>query len=452
MALRSLRTLTAAFLLTFVVVTLGTAIFTYNTTLATIDRLVRERISDVSEAIAPDGNIPPTSQILARARAMVETRENGDIGFIVTQNGKTLFSNVRIARALPTGFQRMDLRDRVAGLSHGWALTRNLGEGRTLSLIAETEPFDDYHQARIRIYFIGFGAIAAVAMLATLIFGTTISRRIREMRRTVDAIIDGDLTRRIPTDGSGSEFDGQAIAFNRMLDRIEELMAEVQNVSNGIAHELRTPLARLRNQIDLLLSDPEASNIYPKLGVALGEADRLLSMFSAILRMAEIESGTRRAGFVEVDLAALGRTAVANLHPIAEDKGQHLGWDGRPVEPPDEALMYGDPRLLTQMILTLIENAITHTPQGSRITLSLTEREGTLELSVTDNGPGIAGEDRAKALTRFGRLHKSMAPGHGLGLPLAASIARLHGGTLSLGDAAPGLRVTIRLPRREDKE
>lgn len=444
MPLRSLRALTLAFLLVFLGVTITTALVTYRTTLTTIDQLVKHRLADVSSAIAPEGAEPPMPEIQARIAAALNTREQGDLGFILTDDGAVLLSNLTLHRSLPVGFVRVDMNDHIAGLTHGWAFTRDLGLKRRMTVIAETEPFDSYRDQRKRIYLFGFGAIAAIAIAATLVFGATIGRRIREMRQTVEAIIEGDLTRRVPASGTRSEFDLQAQAFNRMLAKINELMDEVRNVSNGIAHELRTPLARLRNRLSLLAGEPAAAPVREEIAAALAEADRLLAMFAAMLRVADVESGERRRRFATTDLAEIARECAETLEPVVQDREQRL--ETGTLAP---ATIRGDAQLLTQMILNLLENAISHTPPGTRILLDLRADGGKAILSVADNGPGIPASEREKALSRFGRLHHSEAPGHGLGLALAASVARLHGGTLDLTDAAPGLRVVVTLPLRE---
>lgn len=441
MALRSLRTLTLVFLLVFTAVTTATALVTYNTTLATIDRLVRNRLADISSAIAPQEQVPPTGELKSRISATLRTRDNGDLGFVLTKGNAVLLSNVTLHRTLPDGFARVDVRDRISGLTYGWALTRDLGSGRRMTVIAETEPFDNYHGERKRIYLIGFGSIAAVAIAAMLVFGATISRRILEMRRTVNAIIAGDLSRRVPTDGSGSEFDLQAEAFNRMLDRIGELMDEIRNLSSGVAHELRTPLARLRNELSLLATAPGPEETHAKIGNALADADRLLAMFSAMLRMADVESGNRREQFAMLDLAKVAAESVEALEPVAEEHDQILALGASRAVP-----IFGDAQLLAQLIINLIENAIRHTGPGTRIDVLLGTRDNRAWLQVIDDGPGIPENERTQALARFGRLHHSGAPGYGMGLSLAQSIARLHGGSLRLGDASPGLCVTVDLP------
>lgn len=446
MKLRSLRALTLAFLSVFLCATLATAFGIYFATFQTIDHLVSQRLESVSAAMAPERETAQARRIGPRIMAASRDRDTGDLGFILFEHGQQIAGNVRVTRPLPPGLSRVDMADRIKGLSHGKVLMRDLGNGLRLAVIAETEPFDHYNAARRRIYLIGFGSIIAIALAAASTFTLIVRRRIIDMRRTVEAIFEGDLTQRVPVDGSGTAFDSQAAAFNRMLDRINELMEELRNVTNGVAHELRTPLARLRNQLSLIADDPAAAPVRPGIAAAQAEADRLLALFAALLRIAEVDSGARRANFAPIDLRALVEENVEALEPVIEDSGHRIA--ALALEP---AALNGDRQLLAQMVVNLVENILRHTPSGTAISIALRSDGPAASLIIADNGPGIAEQDRARALDRFGRLSAggnggNSKGGHGFGLPLAASIAQLHGGTLELSDAGPGLKVTVRLP------
>lgn len=443
MAIRSLRALTLAFLAVFLGATAATATAIYVATLHTVDRLVDQRLVRISDIIAPEGGRFDLSQARARVATAERRRETADLGFILRKDGRQVAGNVTLRRKLPSGFADVNVQDRIVGLTTGRAYSRDLGNGRSLTVIGETEPVDHFHIAHLRIYLIGFGSIIAIAVVATLVFSMIIRRRIVEMRRTVEAIIDGDLSRRVPTSGSRSEFDLQAEAFNRMLTQIGVLMEEVRNVSFGIAHELRTPLARLRNQLGMLAAESTDETVSQRAQHAIGEADGLLMMFSALLKIAEIESGTRRAEFMPVDLADTARQCLEALAPVIEDTGHRLA--GTEIM---EATVVGDRQLLTNMLVNLVENIIHHTPKGTGIWVTLRSEKDVVRLSVTDNGPGIALADHELALARFGRLNRTRSAGTGLGLALVDSIVRLHRGRLSLDDAEPGLRVSIELPAR----
>ncbi len=442
--LRSLRALTLTFLIAFLVATLGTGVAIYTATQRTIQRLVDRRIQVASDAAAGVSGDRSPEELVRRINAATRERDTGDIGFLLLDvSGRRLGGNITLPRRLPAGLSSVELKDQIAGLSAGRALVRDVGRGMTLVTIAETEPFDDYNAARLRIYLVGFGSILLIVVGGLLFFVITIGRRIGETRRTVDAIIDGDMARRVPVDRSGGEFAQQAMAFNRMLDRISELMASISNVSNDIAHDLRTPLARLRSQLALSLRRAETEGQRDDLEAAIAMSDELLAMFAAMLRIAEIEGRDRRAGFAPMDLAALADEIATMMQPVVADGHRTLVLDA-----PAPVGIVGDRQLLGQMLVNLVENALNHTPTHTRIAIGVATAAATAILTVTDTGPGIPADQRTLALRRFGRLDVSRHDeGHGLGLPLIQAIVRLHRGTIALEDAVPGLRVVITLPR-----
>lgn len=436
-----LKALTIGFLSTFLVATAGTGVAIYSVTLGTIERLVDRRIENVSAVLGDAAT--PAQVVLARIAALAARRDTGDIGFLLTDaRGRRLGGNVAIARRLPLGYVTLRSRDRILGLSAGRAFTRPIGPGLRLTTIAETEPFDGYRAERLRIYLLGFGSIVVVVIGGLIVFAVTIARRFAETRATVEAIIGGDMQRRVAVTGSADEFDRQALAFNRMLDRIAELMDGLRNVSSDVAHDLRTPLARLRGRLTTLAAGAGDPAQAAALDAAVADCDDLLAMFAAMLRIAEVEAGRRTAGFAPVDGAALLADVAEAMAPVAEDGGRTLVW-----HPKGQLALFGDARLIEQAVVNGIDNALRHTPAGSTVTLAATARGGLVEIVIADDGPGIPAEDRATALRRFGRLEASRhRAGHGLGLPLIAAVMRLHGGTLVLEDGEPGLVLRLAFP------
>lgn len=438
----TLRTLTALFLALFFVVTVGTGLGTYAATHATITRLVDRRIEAASDIVAGvDPSVDPGT-VLARIAAFGRDRDTGDIGFILTTRaGRRLGGNVTVSRRLPLGYSDVLSDDGIAGLFAGRALVEPVGPAMLLTTIAETEPLDGYAADRRRIYLVGFGSIVAVVLGGVVAFSMLVARRFTETRRTVEAIVDGDLTNRVPNRGGKDEFDRQAAAFNRMLDRIGSLMESMRNVSNDVAHDLRTPLARLRGELSLIAQRADA-RVATDLDNAMAHCDQLLAMFAAVLRIGEIEAGERRADFKNLDLGALVHETATMMQPVASDGGHRIMLEHVP-----SMMVRGDERLMTQAIVNLIENALRHTPTGSTIRVVGEVDRGRAKITVSDDGPGIAVDQRATAMRRFGRLDVSRTrPGHGLGLPLVAAIVRLHSGEVLLGDARPGLTVTIAVP------
>jgi signal transduction histidine kinase len=235
------------------------------------------------------------------------------------------------------------------------------------------------------------------------------------------------------------------VTLNGMLERIEDLVTELRTVTDSLSHDLRTPLTRLKTQIqrgnDADLSDAARREA---LGAAADEADRILSSFSAMIDIARAEAGAARDQFTNVDLRGIVRDVFELHQPLADEMGVELAFEGA-EEPP--VIVKGHAQFLAQLVSNLVDNALKHGSSGGRITMAVRMDHGAAEVEVADNGPGIPEEQRTKALKRFGRLDAARTtPGSGLGLSLAATLARMHGGDLLLEDNAPGLKVRVRMP------
>ena len=264
-------------------------------------------------------------------------------------------------------------------------------------------------------------------------------RRIEAINRTTRSIMDGDLSQRMPMQGSGDEMDQLSSNLNAMLGRIQSLMESLKQVSNDIAHDLRTPLSRLRHRLEVA-RDTAGPDGEPVIEKSITDLDAILDTFSALLRIAQIESGARRAAFSDVNLAQIASTVSDAYVPVAEDRGQRLD-----VKVDHVPSIHGDRELLTQMMANLIENPIHHCPAGVGITVELRQEDGMPVLCVADSGPGIPAPEREKVFRRFYRLEASRTtPGSGLGLALVKAVAELHGASVVLSDNGPGLRVSVR--------
>ena len=296
-------------------------------------------------------------------------------------------------------------------------------------------------------FWYGLAAAVGVLLIAGLVGGFMTRRellsRIHSIRQTVSAIIHGDLKHRLPTDRSGDELNTLSRTINGMLDQIELLVHGVRNVSNSIAHDLRTPLAELRSRLEeLALIRPTTEETYAQIDAAVADVDRVIRIFDALLRLAEIDAGMRRSGFVSLDVAEVAAAAAEFYAPAAELKNIDLRFqsDG-PVRVP------ADPVLLAQALGNLIDNALKYAPEGGTIEVLVRRRAGGAEIAVADNGPGIAEAEKAKVVERFYRGDSSRGtPGSGLGLSLAQAVAKLHGSSLELTDRSPGLCVLLALP------
>jgi signal transduction histidine kinase len=289
-----------------------------------------------------------------------------------------------------------------------------------------------------------FASAAAVTLLLAIVGGVLLSggflRRIDTIGRTSRAIMEGDLTARIPVRGTNDEIDQLVLGLNAMLDRIQHLMEGLRQVSNDIAHDLRTPLGRLRQRLEEARDHAASTTEYATAAdEAIAQADTLLETFSALLRIAQIEAGAQKSGFKHVDLSALARSVGEAYLPAAEDSQHRLVLDIA-----DSVSIDGDREMLAQMISNLVENALHHTPAGATITVAVKQAARGPSIEVADNGPGIPPEERDKVFDRFYRLDRSRTTdGSGLGLSLVKAIASLHGLSIQLEDRKPGLAVIL---------
>jgi signal transduction histidine kinase len=298
-------------------------------------------------------------------------------------------------------------------------------------------------------------AIVLVLGIAGGLFVTRrVLKRVDAMTETTRKIMDGDLTGRLPIAGTGDELDRLAGNLNAMLERIEALMRGLKEVSDNIAHDLKTPLTRLRNRCEEALRLAHDEGAYRKaLEGTIEESDALIRTFNALLMIARAESGQAREGMSDLDAAEIARGVGELYEPLADEKGIALE-----VEAPQPAPVHGSRELISQALANLVDNAIKYGAperaggaaggEPAAIVVCATAEGDRILLSVADRGRGIPEGDRTRAVERFVRLEQSRSqPGSGLGLSLASAVARLHGGELRLEDNAPGLRTVIALPR-----
>ncbi len=346
---------------------------------------------------------------------------------------------------VPTAEGNYDSRLAVAGHGNEPALLHVANIGSYHLLVGRDNVLFEPLQTR---FWYGLSAAVAVLCIAGVLIGLITRRalmtRVYSIRQTVSAIIHGDLQHRLPTQFNEDELNTLSHTINGMLDQIEQLVHGVHNVSNAIAHDLRTPLAELRSRLEqLALIRPAPDETFAEVDAAVADVDRVIRIFDALLRLAEIDSGMRRSGFVPLDASDLAASAVEFYEPAAELKDIELRFSASgPV------LVSGDPVLLAQALSTLIDNALKYAPKNGVIEVAVRKRaDGSAELTVTDNGPGIDAAEKSKVVERFYRGDASRGtPGVGLGLSLVQAVAKLHGCVLELLDQSPGLRVLLTIP------
>lgn len=307
----------------------------------------------------------------------------------------------------------------------------------------------DRFQQLERLFTYGLLGCAIAVLLGAALGGVLIRRallaRVQGISQTTASIIEGKLSHRLVVPHDGDELRQLTRTVNRMLDQIEHLVTGVQDVSNAIAHDLRTPLSELRARLEeLSVARPPDEETFAEIDAAIDDVDRVMGIFNALLRLAEIDSGSRRGGFVDVNLAALGAEVTEFYGPVAELKDIDLCFDA-----PENLRVVGDPVLLAQALGNMVDNAIKYTPVRGAIAIAARPLDlDTVDVVVADNGPGIAEHERTRVIERFYRVDTSRGtPGVGLGLSVVSAVARLHGGGLTLEDNQPGLRATMRLTR-----
>jgi signal transduction histidine kinase len=288
----------------------------------------------------------------------------------------------------------------------------------------------------------------ALALIITIILGVSgalylshkLLRRVEAVAETSRTIVHGDLAQRVPLEGSGDEFDRLSTSLNEMLEQIDQLMTGMRAVTDSLAHDLRSPLTRLKGRVETALRmTPDPGRYRDVLEETIADTDEILATFNALLAIAQAEAGTARENMTRLELGELARDALELYEPLAERKGVTLRQNIA-----DGVMIVGHGQLLAQSVANLLDNAIKYTPEGGVISLEVRNSGTRAELVVADSGPGIPPADRDRVLERFVRLDASRtSPGSGLGLSLVAAVAKLHRAALRLEDNAPGLRVDV---------
>jgi signal transduction histidine kinase len=321
------------------------------------------------------------------------------------------------------------------------ALVSDLGDGIILAVGSDLGQVDELQEAVAAAFLWTLSLAAVVGIAGGVLVSRAFLSRIDSIVRTAEAIISGDMARRVPMRGTGDDLDRLSGTVNRMLDKISTLMESLRQVSSDVAHDLRTPLTRLYQRLEeARMRAGSRSDYESAIEGALNETQGLLDTFSALLRIAQVEGASPRAAFRDVNLSAVAEAVHDAYQPVAEETAHQLEAIIAPGIRVD-----GDRELLTQALANLIENALRHTAPGSKIRVELTNHAETgLCLSVADNGPGVPPSDMPRLTERFYRGERSRTTaGNGLGLTLVSAVAELHGAKLCFEALRPGLRVSL---------
>ncbi len=401
-----------------------------------------QRVTTTRDAVLRDAN---GAAGLARVVAARAGHERGDMRYALLDARGALIAGQPIVAVPRFGWSVMDFVNISSDLDKTRVLASRVAGGGTLIVGADPEALEELDERMVPLFIAAFGLIAVIGVAGAFLLSRALQRRLDMMNLTAEAIIGGDLASRINLNGSGDEFDRLSSTLNRMLDRIAALLGNLRQVSGDIAHDLRTPLTRLRHKLEHAAAGADDPVLLKKaMQDAIAQTDDMLELFAAILGISEIEAGGAGLRMKPLDLSALVADLADSYQPSAEDSGRTLNCDiAAGIE------IMGNRELLAQAGVNLLDNALRHTPAGTDIAVSLGERDGAVMLAVSDSGPGIAREDRERVFERFTRLENSRStPGHGLGLSLVAAIAHAHGGTATLHDHQPGATVMLTLPRR----
>lgn len=417
---------------------------------ATLDATVSNEITE----ILPRGQATSAELAATGVRDALAKRPARIFYLLTAANGRRLAGDLHLAMPTP-GWHTLDTGGAAfaKGVTALRARVVPLDGGAHLLVAADATTIHRLTVLIGRSFLIGFGITLGLGLVAGIAFGRRALARVDAVSMASDEIMAGDFSRRLPLAGTGDEFDRLAELVNAMLGRIESLMDNLRVVGDEIAHDLRSPLARLRETLELALRAPDPAQTDAAIGEALAQADAALALCGAILRLSQIESGARRASFTVIDLGDLLLRLAETYETVAEEGGYHFTATIAP-----DLTIVGDAALLNQLFANLIENTMTHAGAGARIGLSARRRHGsdsnveTVEVRIADDGPGIPAGRRSDAMRRFGRLDQARhTAGHGMGLPLAGAIAGLHDATLVLEDTEPGrdrpgLTVVLRFP------
>jgi signal transduction histidine kinase len=376
---------------------------------------------------------PPEVVLSSSSRQRVAALFNADGSLVFGEPGLSPFIGWREIPADDVGLQEEPEFRSEFVLAYG----RRVGE-RTLVVGEGMDIVEDSREALISALLWSLAFVLMAGLAGAAVIAWRVDRRLGRTEVALTAYASGQMSRRLPVTGSGDELDRVALSVNAVLDRLAALMETTRQITIDAAHDLKTPMTRLLHRLAEAEGSP-ATEAKAVLHSAAADAKQIITTFDALLRIAEIEAGARRARFDLVDLSDVVETVADAYGPEAEQAGQGLETKiGR------ELYITGDRELLTQAFADLVENAIRHAGKGARICLMAMSHAATVEAMVSDTGPGVPEADRERVLARFVRLEASRStPGTGLGLTLVKAIADLHNARLELSNNDPGLRVTL---------
>jgi signal transduction histidine kinase len=408
------------------------------------DRAIAEEYAILGKAYAVAGR---SGLIAAIERSIADERSNGGLYLLADPSFAPVAGNLKVWPPNMKGVKGRDdfsvraLKPDAADRPLLRATFETLPDGYHLLVGRDISDLDEFARKINTALALVLSLIFVLAGVASISVTRRTVGRIEAINATTRAIMQSGLGKRIPLRGTRDEWDQLAENLNSMLERIEMLMAEVKQVSDSVAHDLRTPLTRMRGRLEKAYSRQRDGNDQSLIDETMADLDSVLRMFSSLTRISQIEASDRTSAFRTVNLSAIASEVVELFDAAAEDKGTHLD-----ALVDKEVLVTGDRDLLFDAIANLVDNAIKHGREEGRVTVEVTHN-GSAVISVADDGPGIPDNELQNVFKRFYRLERGRrTPGNGLGLSLVAAVARLHGARIEMEDQSPGLKFRLRFP------
>ncbi|MBB3814770.1 hypothetical protein FHY13_003141 [Xanthomonas arboricola] len=425
----------------FAIATVAVGLTVYEVSHEALEQQLDHRIANETHALLDEAASGGTSALIrAVQRRQQANADTGLFYLLVDQPGNPLAGNLEGKAPTTDGY--LETLQYDGGLRSAQALTTRLADGVTLVVAADRGAIEETDAIMLRLGGIALGVTFLLGIGASWLIGAATRDRLRKIDQAARAIIEGDLSRRIPIEGSTSEFDRVAVTLNTMLDRIHLLVENLRQVSNDVAHDLRTPLTKLTNQLNQALAAADAEVRQVRIASALQQSHELQELFSALLRISEIETFQVRRRFERVKLDVLVLDVIDSYTPDAEASGHRLsGRVDRGI------VLEGDRRLLHQLLANALDNALRHTPAQTTVTITLRASPQAVTLRIEDDGPGVDKAEIPHLLKRFHRGERSRTvEGNGLGLALVSAITLAHRGSVTI-DSDAGFCLDFNFPR-----
>lgn len=437
--------LALAFGLLFILAFMVADIITYQLLKRDLAEALDDSVRDTYSVVASTSSSEEAEDFVASVATYARLNNPEDsIFLLVNEKGERLAGNVSLFTA-KDGLSTVQAGDIGVKGDDRIRIQAGTVSGNRLIVGESYSDTDDLERIALMSFVWASGVIVILACGGGAFFAARAQRRLDGIERAMSDVSGGDLARRIPLEGNGDDIDVVATHMNQALDRLSALVEGMRQVSADIAHDLKTPLNRLKMTVEQAIEQGgRGEDVQTLLIDAREESDRINATFEALLRISQIEAGARKARFRPFDISDIMGSVAEIYSSVAEDNGQSLDFTTRPASP---CMVNGDRELLTQLFVNLVENAINHCPPMTRITLALRAENDGFSASISDDGPGIPEAERELVFRRLYRLDKSRTTsGSGLGLSLVKAIADLHAANITLTDRHPGLGITLLFP------